>query len=244
MRVWFERSVPRCVCALFLLLAVWYGLAVDYSTAPAEEKPALKGKVSDVEGRAVEGAMVYAYDSPDVKRPADFMSARTDKDGLFRMVLPPGKYWLVARLKKGEEYGPLMPGDKHSGEPVVLDLASGQEADVNFTVADLKDARKIRTKDQERPVKISGRIVDEKGSPVSKAYAIANRSSTVGGIPDYLSAWVDHEGHYTLYIPRGRYYIGSAVTFPPGQASFMEGQITVDADRSDFDIIRPSSGKR
>jgi hypothetical protein len=208
--------------------------------ALAEEKPVLEGRVLDMEGRAVEGAMVFVYDSPSVKGPADFISARTEKDGLFRMVLPPGRYWLVARLKKTEGYGPLMPGDKHSGEPVEVELPPGGEVERDFVVGDLRDAIKIKEKTREGPVKISGRIIDEKGSPVREAYVLANRNEKVTGIPDYVSAWVDHEGRYTLYIPRGRYYMGSAVTFPPGQDHFMNGEMTFDVDKSDVDIVRES----
>lgn len=237
---WFECSVSRSFCALFLLIAAWYGSAIDYSTALAEEKSILKGRVSYVEGQAVEGAMVFVYDSPDVRRQADFISARTDKDGLFRMVLPSGRYWLIARLKKTEGFGPLMPGDKHSGEPGEIELASDSEVDMDFIVADLKEAIKIKTKAREGPVKISGRIIDENGSPVRRAYAFANRNEKISGIPDYLSAWVDNEGRYTLYIPRGRYYIGGAVTFPPGQNYFMNGEMTIDVDKPDVDIVRKS----
>jgi hypothetical protein len=234
----FRCSFPPVFCALFILFAAsWYGLAFEYSTAWAEGKSVLKGKVSDAEGQAVEGAMVFVYDSPEVRRPADFISGRTDKDGLFRMVLVPGRYWLIARLKKTEGFGPLLPGDKHSGEPVETELAPDSEVNMDFIVADLKDAIKIRTEAREGSVKISGRILDEKGSPVRGAYAIAHRKEKVSGIPDYLSAWADDEGRYTLYIPRGRYYIGGAVAYPPGQNYFMNGELAIDGDKSDADIV-------
>jgi hypothetical protein len=206
----------------------------------AEEKPVLKGRVSDREGKAVVGAMVFVYDSPYVKRPADFISAHTDNDGLFRMVLPPGRYWLVARLKKTEGYGPLLPGDKHSGEPVEVELDPGAEVNTDFVVADLRDAIKIREKEREGPVKISGRIIDENGSPVIGAYVVADKKEKTAGIPDYLSAWVDREGRYTLYVPRGRYYVGSADSFPPVEDRFTNEEMTFDGDKSDVDIVRKS----
>jgi hypothetical protein len=210
-------------------------------TAPAWAGGAsvLKGKVTDVDGRAVEGARVFAYDDQEVRRPANFMSAPTDVTGVFRMVLPPGKYWVVARLKKTDDYGPLMPGDKRS-EPAVAEIASGQEADLDFIVADLREARRLRTQQQEKPVKVSGRIIDEKGAPVTKAYAIAQRSETVAGIPDYLSAWVDNEGRYTLYLPRGTYSIGCATAFPPGQQYVLQGKMVVEGDIPGVDIVMKS----
>lgn len=233
-----ERPLFRYFIALFLLLVP------AYSAASAGGASVFRGRVSDVDGRAVEGARIFVYGAPEVRRSADFISAPTDKDGLFRMVLPPGKFWSIARLKKGEAYGPLMPGDKHSGEPVEIELASGGEVSMDFTVADLKEAQKKKTREREGAVKISGKIVDKNGAPVKGAYAVANRTEKVSGIPEYVSAWVDAEGQYTLYLPRGKFHIGSAVEFPPERTSFMNGQIDVDADRSDFDIVRDSPENR
>ena len=238
MKKWFEPSVARYMFALFLVLSAWQGMAAEYGTASAEETAILKGRVSDLEGRAVEGARIFVYGSPVVRGPADFISAGTDKEGMFRMIVSPGKYWVVARLKKTEGYGPLLPGDKHSGEAVEVEIASRSEVTMDFIVADLKEAIKIKTKSRERPFKISGRIIDEQGSPVTNAYAFANMHEKVEGIPDYLSSWVDDEGRYTLYVPTGRYYIGGAATFPPDQTYFIKGQMIIDGDRSDLDIIK------
>jgi hypothetical protein len=231
-----RRSLSKGIlssCAVIMLLAALAAPALAAGTS------VLKGKVTDVDGRAVEGARVFAYDDQEVRRPANFMSAPTDIDGVFRMVLPAGKYWVVARLKKTEDYGPLMPGDKRS-EPAVAELASDQEVDMDFTVADLREARKLRTQQQEKPVKVSGRIIDEKGSPVTKAYAIAQRGETLAGIPDYLSAWVDSEGRYTLYLPQGTYFIGCATAFPPGRQYVLQEKKVVDGDISGVDIVMKS----
>jgi len=229
---------------LCVLLAMAMLPCAPGASAVAAEPTVLQGQVSDVDGRAVEGARVFAYDDADVRRPANFISGTTDAKGSFRMTLVPGKYWLVARLKKGEEYGPLMPGDKHSGEPMVLDIASGRETSANFTVADLREARKLHARDRERPLKITGRIIDVSGAPVAKAYAVAHGSSTIEGIPDYLSAWVDAEGRYTMFVPPGTYFIGSASVFPPGRNYFLQGKITADSDRAGLDIIVTTSNHR
>jgi hypothetical protein len=218
------------------VLVLLFGVFASF--AAAEGPSVLKGKVVDGGGRAVEGARVFVYDSPDVRRSATYISASTDRDGLFRVVLKPGKYWSLARLKKTEGYGPLMAGDKHSGDPAEIELSDGQELTWDFTVVDLKEARNVKTREQAGPVKISGRIIDEKGSPVTKSYAIANGIEKLDGMPDYLSAWVDKEGHYTLYLPRGKYFIGGALTFPPGQNYFVQKEMTVDVDISGMDIIK------
>ena len=103
------------------------------------------------------------------------------------------------------------------------------------------EAMKIKRDERERPVKITGRILDEKGSPITGAYAIANRNKEITGVPDFLSAWVDHEGRFTMYVPRGSYFIGSAVSFPPGQDYSVDQESSIDADRTEVDIIRRSA---
>ncbi|HWR57264.1 MAG TPA: hypothetical protein VN328_00125 [Thermodesulfovibrionales bacterium] len=234
MRRFIGVSVSLCLCCFFLFLFVGViGIG-------AAEKSDLKGKITDIEGKAVEGVKVFLYDSRDVRRPADFISAGTGSDGLFHVVAPSGKYWVVARMKKAEGYGPLMPGDKHSGEPLEIELGPGAKVSMDFVVADLKEAAGKRVKEKGGSVKITGRIVDEKGSPVIRAYAIANRNERTSEIPDYISAWADNEGRYTMYVPRGRYYVGAALTFPPGQDHLMSGEMVVDSDRSDVVIVRKS----
>jgi hypothetical protein len=235
MNRWLELLL---VCALFMGIAVSHGVDSAKAAASTEKPSALKGMVSDVDGRAVQGAKVFVYDSTDVRRSANFISAGSDKEGFFRMVLPPGKYWVVARLKKTDDYGPLMPGDKHSGESAEIEVASGGEVALDFIVADLKETIKAKAKTRERPVKIGGRIVDRDGTPVTGAYAIAQSNEKITGIPDYLSAWVDDEGRYTLYLPKGTYYFGAAYTFPLNDNFFMQGKISVDNDRTDVVITR------
>ena len=238
MSVHIKCSVPLFISVLFIILAVSYSPAVDSSAVFAEGTSVLKGIVSDVEGQAAAGAMVFVYNSPEVRRTADFISAPSDKEGLFRMVLPQGKYWAVARLKKSKEYGPLMPGDRHSGDPEEIEIEPDSEVNMDFVVADLKEAIKMKREAMDRPFRISGKIIDKRGEPVTGAYAIVYKTKEISRIPDYLSAWVDTEGHYTLYIPEGDYYIGGAFTFPPDNNYFIHGKITADADKSGIDIVK------
>lgn len=234
--------VSGIFCAGVFLSALFiFALGQSYAE---EGETVLKGAITDVDGQAVQGARVFVYDSPEVKRTADFISAPSDKDGLYRIVLPPGKYWAVARLKQGGDYGPLGPGDKHSGEALEFDLMSAREEEVNFTVADLREAIKSGAKKTEDLLKIKGRIIDESGSPVKGAYATANRAGKISGFPDYLSAWTDSEGGFTLYVPRGTYFIGSATAVPPGGSYMVSGEMTFEDNRSGLEITRKSSTKK
>ncbi len=234
----YDRSVfMRFILLTALFCIAWAGL-LPVTAAGAAEQSSLEGRVLDTKGMPVEGAMVYLYAGPDVRRTANFISNRTDREGRYRIPLPPGRYWAVARLKKAEGYGPLMPGDKHSGDPVEVELARGGTVRMDFTVADLQEAIRTRSKERERAFRITGRIVDEQGAPQPGAYAMANRSAVLLGIPDYLSLGADEAGRYTLYLPRGNYYLGAATVFPPGRDSVLKGPVSVDGDRADVDIVK------
>ncbi len=204
--------------------------------ADALEKAVFKGNVLDVKGSAVPGAEIYIYDSPDTRRPADFISAMTDNEGGFIITLPQGQYWAVARVRQGEKYGPLMPGDKHSGEPVEVEIERTGSFEQNFTVMDLIESARLIKKTREDYFIIKGLIVDKKGVPVSNVYAFANRGMDMREIPDYMSAWTNKEGQYRLYMPEGRYYVGYASEFPPKLQNKMLVEIEVRNDRQGFDI--------
>jgi len=218
--------------SLFLVLLCFY-------VAPlrAEERALLKGRVLDIRAMPVNGAEVFIYDSPDVRRPADFISAGTGQDGTFQIDLPPGIYWAVARLRSEEQYGPLMPGDKHSGDPVEMELAPGEEFEYDFTVVDIRETARLKIKTREDYIRIKGRVLDTHDKPVEKVYVIANKDKECPVIPDYLSAWTGNDGDYTIYIPRGRYYIGYATSFPPDQECTIYSEAVFDADEVDFVII-------
>lgn len=231
----------RIAFAIILLAALFTGLLS--SRAVAQQNTMLSGTVTGADGKALEGVLVFVYAGPDVHRSADFTSPPTDRDGRYRMTVPPGRYWAVARLKKIEGFGPLMPGDRHSGEPREVEIGPGQDVEMDLVVADLKEAMRAKRKDREGPVRISGRILDDNGGPVRGAYAVANRTAKIVGMPDYLSAWTDEQGRYTLVVPRGLYSVGSATTFPPGDDLVIFETVTADADRAGLDIIRRSVGQ-
>lgn len=183
----------------------------------AAEPATLRATVLDVAGKPVAGVKIFVYDSADTRRPADFISQPSDREGRVVLPLPPGHYWAVARLKKDGTYGPLMPGDRHSGEPTTLEATAGEELASDFVVADIRDVGRKRETVAAESLVVRGRIVDGDGAPVAKAYAFANRTKEGRGVPDFLSAGSDANGNFTLYLPAGgRYYVGASTHFPPG----------------------------
>lgn len=182
----------------------------------ATQAAVLKAKVHDVDGTPTEGVKIFLYESTKVRMPADFISAQSDKNGLVLVAVPAGKYWAVARLKKDALYGPLMPGDKHSGEPVEVECFDTHDTDVVFEVADLREVGQKKRTGNADTIRLWGRVVDKDGNPVAGAYVFANKTKVIEAVPEYLSAWTDENGNYTLYLPTvGTLFMGSATQFPP-----------------------------
>jgi hypothetical protein len=222
------------IVRIAVLISVILIMAVELQ---ALEKAVLTGKVIDINGKAVKGAEIFVYSTPDTRRPADFISVRTDGEGRFRMSLPPKKYWVVARVRHGEKYGPLMPGDRHSGEPVEVELDHADEFTEVFTVMDIIDAARLMKKIREDYIKISGRVVGRKGIPVPNVYVFANLKTGVKEIPDYISGWTGGEGSYTIYFPAGKYYMGYASEFPVAAGNMVLQELNVEHEKDDVDII-------
>src|ERR1035437_7214690 len=81
------------------------------STVSVSQSAVLKAMVRDIDGKPSEGVKIFLYESTNVRKPANFISALTDKNDRISIIGPAGKFWAVARLKKDALYGPLMSGD-------------------------------------------------------------------------------------------------------------------------------------
>jgi len=221
-----------------LLLSLAMVLFLICAAVAAEDVTAVvTGRVVNIKGQPVEGVRIYVYRSPEVRKAADFISNRTDRDGRYRLVVMPGHLWGIARQKKTDAFGPLLPGEKHSGDPAEIDVLAAGTAIQDFVIADIRDAKRKREQQREGLVRISGTIVDELGMPMKQAYVVANRGNAAAVIPDYLSPWVDKDGRFTLYVPTGTYSLGAACSFPPDQSTVMQGAIVIDAERSNMTIV-------
>jgi len=198
-------------CVTLLLLSINSGICSDTFT--------LQGKITSLGGDPAADAEVYLYLSKNTRRPADFISPKTGVNGTYRLVLPRAEYWAVARVKTGERFGPLMPGDRHSGEPVRISPDGESELTQDFIVADMQELAQKREKSREELVELSGSLTDAEGRPVAGAYVYARTGMLTATLPEYFSAWTDESGKYRMKLPPGHYYLGSASTFPPPAAA-------------------------
>lgn len=191
----------------------------------------LHGRILDIDDKPVAGAEVYAFDSANVKRPANFISSRTSDDGEYRISLGPGRYWTVAIFRKGGgRFGPLGIEDKHSGDPVVLELGEDAQVSRDFTVFDLREAARKHRKKSEDLMLVRGTIVDAAGRLSDMAYAMAGAKQRIGEVPDSLSAWTGGDGAFEMYLPKGTFYIGASQEFPPEKGFVLPMQIEISGD--------------
>jgi len=205
-----------------IFFATIFCLTVLSATAVycAEDTFALQGVVSTLSGEPVQNAELYVYSSANTRRPADFISSKSDRNGVYRLVLPRATYWGVARIKQGERFGPLQPGDKHSGEPVKIEPDTEKSVALDFTVADMQELAQRREKggDEQQLIEITG-IITSNGTAVAGAYVYARTGRISATLPEYFSSWTDSIGTYRLKLPPGNYLLGCDKVFPPAENS-------------------------
>ena len=224
---------------LFLIFTMGL-LAFDSGPCLAKKGLAMvKAGVVDVEGKPVKGAYIFFYDSADTRRAVDLVSPVTDKNGYCQKEVPPGRYWVLARLKSNASFdmGPLMIEDKFSGDPLQVEVVPDQELRLDFIVMDLLDTIRTKSKIREDLNKVTGRVVNEKGEPIADVFAYANRHQSPLSVPDYFSAWTKLDGSFTIYLPKGKYNLGAAAVLSPGQRYKAVNEIVVDANLSSLELV-------
>lgn len=211
----------------------------------AAETAGFRGRVLDLDGRPVAGAKIFFYEGSNVRKPADFISPPSDEQGKIAAVLPAGKYRAVARIKQGALFGPLMPGDRHSGEPMEIEIEPGSEANADFTVADIREIGQKRRTAAGDLRQVRGRVLDQQGKPVADAYVFARPAKQGDKVPEYLSPWTGPDGVYRLYLPeKGRFFLGASRRFPPPSKAVATVESGEASQRSvvEMDVQIPVSG--
>lgn len=198
------------------LLGISLAIAA-FMVSPASAEPTftLRGTITDLAAAPVASAEVYLYRTANTRRPADFISAKTTADGVYRLAVPAASYWGVARIKQGERFGPMQLGQRHSGDPVQIVVGDEPVTTVDFTVADLKEMAQKRQKVNSDVTAASGTIVGSDGKPAANACAYARITRLQETLPEYVSAWTGTDGRFILFLPPGTYFWGASREFPP-----------------------------
>jgi len=189
------------------------------------KKSGITGKVLlHRNGDPVGKAYVYAYVGRIESRAAslgiigvtDYVSHGSQKDGSYKLDLPPGQYYVVARKREsGANYGPLRPGDLYDhtlGLKAVV-VKKGKYVESNFRLRRLREPlffQGMTMSERMTNQGITGRLLDANGDHVPGTFAMAYRNDDMYRLPDYVSTVTDDEGYFTLYLPKaGRYWLAA-----------------------------------
>lgn len=175
--------------AAFSLLVT---IMLPFAATAATENMTLQGKVTTLSGEPVANAEIYIYSTKNSRRPADFISPKTGTSGAYRLILPKATYWAVARVKKGERFGPLQPGDRHSGEPIKIEPDTEATISQDFSVADMQELAQSRLKGREELIAISG-ILTSSNKPLAGYYVFAKTDRISVTNPDYFPHGQTHQ---------------------------------------------------
>jgi len=209
-----------------LLLALCAAALMSYGCAENGSVVKEGAAESGIEGQvllenqgAAEGAYVYAYDSPfnDLRVPTKLISNKTDANGSYRLDLPPGEYYIVARkhMDKDDPRGYLQKGDLEGKYPFnPVKVADGAYTEVNMSISPLEGAFLLAPyKSADIGTGITGVVTGMDGKPARGAYVMVYTDSELIGIPEYLSKPCDEDGSYRVALPPGDYYVAARLKY-------------------------------
>jgi hypothetical protein len=164
----------------------------------------IKGSKEPLAGAYVN---IYPDTISNLLGPSQFISSPTDQQGRYRLELPPGTYYVVARKRmSGQATGPLAPGDFYSEhQRIVTSVIAGKLAMVDLPVVPMKAPMffKKEVVERETDTGVRGVLLDRSGNPVAGGFAMAYSDPEMKRLPDYASTLSDAEGRFTLYLPAG-----------------------------------------
>lgn len=212
----------RSLLPVLLLLLVTACVPASPKTAAetaATGQSGLTGKAFlKKDGQPLEGVYINVYQKnvPNLLGPSQYISAATDSAGHYRLDVPPGSYFVVARKRlSGMATGPLSPGDYFSEDPrMVVVIQPGQHTRVDLPMINMsapmffkRDLAAVTTE-----TGVKGILVDAAGKPVPGGFAAAYTTRDVKRVPDYVSTLTGTDGTFTLYLPQGGdYYLGARI---------------------------------
>lgn len=172
------------------------------AAAEPASRSGIRGEISFQEA-PLERAYLYVYQDAEKGFKGPGYLIQPVEKGMFRLNLPPGKYWLLARKRlRGGQFGPIETGDYfnyYHGNPVTV--AAGEVREIKIeTITRLS----MLEDDPNAPfVGVRGRIVDAAGKPVARLHIFAYRQQEMTGSPEFFSAPTGLDGKFELALPEG-----------------------------------------
>ena len=163
-------------------------------------------------GRPLPGARVFAYLDPDrgLRGPGYAMSEPSGPDGSFVLPLPPGTYFVAARLRHGGLRGTLHPGDRFGVLPrFPLRIAEGEAFRVDIETVEIPSAERM-ARFRGGFATLTGRIVDAGGRPVPGIRACLYTNPQMLDRPAAVAEPSGPDGSFVLTTPlAGTFYLGA-----------------------------------
>ncbi|MDT8443530.1 MAG: carboxypeptidase-like regulatory domain-containing protein [Desulfuromonadales bacterium] len=177
------------------------------------EKPAEQVERSGIYGQLtyqdelLQQAYLYVYKDPGkgFKGPGYFIQPVAN--GTFRLNLPPGDYYLLARKReRGGQFGPIEIGDYFNyyyGNPLHIEAGQLHEVKIEMvTRLSMLEEEVVALRG------LSGQVVDVAGTPQAGLYVFAYRHAEMIGTPDFFSTPTGADGRFELALPdAGPYYL-------------------------------------
>jgi hypothetical protein len=176
---------------------------------PGEET--VSGPVFGEAGPVAGADVAFYLDASTQFRGPGYLETRTGERGTFEARVSPGRYWLVARRRSGQQlFGPLEVGDVfgfYPGNPV--EVRAGERVTVRIpTVTVLKKSG--WSAPSALRVRLSGTIRDAAGRPLAGYRAFLHEKATMLGKPEFVSEPSGPDGAYALWVDReGVFYLGA-----------------------------------
>lgn len=181
-----------------------------------EDEP-IRGKGSGVSGqvlfedRPLGRAYVHVYrDGGTNFRGMGMAALPTGEEGLFRVKLPPGKYYLLTRKRLGGGiYGPPGKNDHigyYHGNPVEVRADETRRVTLETTTrVDLIE--EIWFKEQKGAGWLRGVVTDGEGKPAEGLYVLFYTDGTLAGAPVFVAGPTDGEGRFKVRAAEGEYHV-------------------------------------
>ncbi len=181
-------------------------------TAVAAGAEQLSGRIL-FQGEPVSGARVFVYleASRGLRGPGFAVSDASGPDGRYQVPVPPGTYFVAARLRPGGwRVGSLEPGDLFgvlASFPLVVAEGEAVEADLSLVEV---PSRAQMARFQGRFTRVAGRIVGSDGQPAAGMRACLWAAPEMLDRPLAVSEPTGADGTFTIESPLlGPHFLGA-----------------------------------
>jgi hypothetical protein len=182
----------------------------DTPAPVASEGAGLAGQVL-FEDKPLGRAYIHVYGDPGTNfRGMGLASVPAGEDGRFRIKLPPGNYYVIARKRQGGGmYGPPGKDDYigyYPGNPVTVRPGA-------FTPVQLEATTRVELLEElwfkEGPSAgwLEGNVSEAAGKPAAGLYVLFYTDEAMSGTPAFVAGPTDAKGHFKVRAAAGKFHL-------------------------------------